>query len=429
MVEPNALMALPFVVLLATIALGPLFFADWWGKNYGKVAGGLALLTAAYYLTLGGGGRVVAVAQEYVSFIVLIGSLFVVAGGIRMTVKGEATPIENVRFLFCGALAANLLGTTGASMLLIRPWLRMNKYRVSGHHVVFFIFLISNVGGCLTPIGDPPLYLGFLKGVPFFWVVQHCWPMWAVGVGMLLAMFYWIDRQNYLRAPQSVRERLAEPPDEFRFEGMKNIVFLAVILGSAFISRPVFLREAIMAAAAAASWFITPAKLHAENDFSFSPLKEVALLFVGIFATMMPALDWLHSHAGSFGSLSPTFYYFASGSLSSVLDNAPTYLTFFNVATSAIDAPPVPQSQAALLLADPELSRLLMAISVGSVFFGANTYIGNGPNFMVKAIADQQKVHTPTFLAYIWKYTLPFMLTMLVVVWALFFRGTVTVDH
>ena len=170
------------------------------------------------------------VAHEYVSFIALIGSLFVVSGGIHINVKGEATPLKNVLFLLIGAIVANLLGTTGASMLLIRPWIRMNKYRITAHHIVFFIFIVSNVGGCLTPIGDPPLFLGYLKGIPFWWVAEHCWPMWATGVGCLLAMFYVVDRLNFRRAPARVRET-ETAHEQWRFDGLANIVFLAVILG------------------------------------------------------------------------------------------------------------------------------------------------------------------------------------------------------
>src|SRR6266496_3951408 len=174
----------------------------------------------------------------------------VVFGGIHINVKGEATPLANVVFLFIGALVANLFGTTGASMLLIRPWLRMNKYRITAHHVVFFIFIVSNVGGCLTPIGDPPLFLGYLQGIPFWWVAEHCWPIWAVGVGILLAMFYVVDRLNFGRAPREVRER-ETIQETWRFEGLSNLFFLAVILGAVFVSRPIFVREALMVAAAA----------------------------------------------------------------------------------------------------------------------------------------------------------------------------------
>src|SRR5881296_3479955 len=204
--NPNPWMIVPFGVLLAAIALAPLFFADWWHKHYPKVAYALGAVTLLYYFVgLKAFGRVGNVALEYVSFIVLIGSLFVVSGGIHINVRGEATPMANVLFLLIGAVIANLFGTTGASMLLIRPWLRMNKYRITAHHVVFFIFIVSNVGGCLTPIGDPPLFLGYLKGVPFWWVAEHCWPMWVLGVGMLLFIFYLLDSHNYMRAPRAVR--------------------------------------------------------------------------------------------------------------------------------------------------------------------------------------------------------------------------------
>src|SRR6266516_1051505 len=237
--NPNHWMMLPFGVLLAAIALAPLFFADWWHKHYPKVACSLGAIILAYYLIgLKGHERVWHTATEYASFIVLIGSLFVVSGGIHINVRGEATPLANVVFLSAGAVLANLFGTTGASMLLIRPWLRMNKYRLTAHHVVFFIFIVSNVGGCLTPIGDPPLFLGFLQGVPFFWVAEHCWPIWSVGLGVLLVMFYVVDQGNYLRAPKRIREKLAEPHDVWRLEGLSNLVFLAMILGAAFIDHP-----------------------------------------------------------------------------------------------------------------------------------------------------------------------------------------------
>ena len=410
----------PFGLLLAAIALAPLFFAGWWGKHYPKVAYALGALTLAYYLFgLQAHQRVLHTAHEYVSFIALIGALYIVSGGIHITVKGEATPWENVRFLFVGAVIANLLGTTGAAMLLIRPWLRMNKYRVTAHHVVFFIFIVANVGGCLTPIGDPPLFLGYLKGIPFWWVIEHCWPMWVVGVGILLAMFYFVDRRNYLRAPKGVREQLAEPADQWRCEGLPNLFFLGVILGAVFINDPPFLREGLMVAAAIGSYYTTRKHIHEANHFNFHPIQEVAILFVGIFATMMPALDWLQLNAAKLGSATPGLYYWGSGALSGVLDNAPTYLGFLSAAAGkAVDDPAL----LAALLATPEFARVVLAISIGAVFFGATTYIGNGPNFMVKAIADQQKVHTPTFLGYVFKFTLPFMLPMLLLVWWLFFR-------
>ena len=470
--NPNPWMIVPFGVLLAAIALAPLFFVDWWHRHYPKVAYSLGAIILAYYLIgLKGYERVWHTAAEYVSFIALIGSLFVVSGGIHINVKGEATPLVNVLFLFAGAMVANLFGTTGASMLLVRPWLRMNKYRITAHHVVFFIFIVSNVGGCLTPIGDPPLFLGYLQGIPFWWVAEHCWPIWAVGLGVLLVMFYGVDQGNYLRAPKRIREKLAEPHDVWRFEGFSNLFFLAMILGAVFIHHPPFLREILMLAAAVGSYFTTREPVHKANHFNFQPIQEVAILFAGIFATMMPALDWLKVNAATLGEPTPAFFYWASGTLSSVLDNAPTYLSFLNAIFGAyVDPDVVNQVQhlvqtrgadlaaitgphaehiqntfAALqryhaadllnkavtgdeieicfLLGNLAYNKYILAVSVGAVFFGANTYIGNGPNFMVKAIADQQRVHTPTFLGFVFKYTLLFMLPMLVIVWWIFFRG------
>ena len=469
--SPNPWMILPFISLLGMIALAPLWFSHWWHRHYPKVAYALGAVTVVYYLVgLHAYDRVGHTAFEYVSFIALIGSLFVVSGGIHISVKGEATPLSNTVFLAIGAIIANFLGTTGASMLMIRPWLRMNKYRITAHHVVFFIFVVSNVGGCLTPIGDPPLFLGYLKGVPFWWVAKACWPMWLVGVGFLLALFYVIDRRNYLRAPKAVREALAEPADVWRFQGTSNLFFLGAILVAVFISDPPFVREFIMVGAAVGSYFTTPKRIHEANHFNFQPIQEVAILFVGIFATMMPALDWLQSHATQFGQPGPGFFFWATGTLSSFLDNAPTYLSFLSAEIGAFlnpdlveqtldhirahgaDLAPLAgdnvaqvqatlaylaghhparlaartvtteQAQIAMLLIDPNTARCLVAISVGAVFFGANTYIGNGPNFMVKAIADQKRVHTPTFLGFLFKYSLPYLGPMLVLVWLLFFR-------
>jgi Na+/H+ antiporter NhaD/arsenite permease-like protein len=472
-IAPNPWMILPFGLLLGVIALAPLFFAGWWTKHYPKVALALGAVTLGYYLFgLHAHERALETAEEYIKFIALIGSLFVVSGGIHISVKGEAKPMVNVGFLLIGALLANLLGTTGASMLLIRPWIRMNKYRITAHHIVFFIFIVSNVGGCLTPIGDPPLFLGFLKGIPFWWVAEHCWPMWATALGMLLVMFFVVDTLNYRRAPKPIREK-ETAHGSWRFEGMTNVMFLLVILAAVFIDRPLFLREALMVVAAMASYYTTQKSVHEANHFNFHPIQEVAILFLGIFATMMPALDWLGANAQSLlgANPGPAFFYWGAGLLSSVLDNAPTYLAFLSaVFGTFVDADSVAQVQhliqtggadlatfvhgehaeaikntflalqkyhgdqvltkslgvdeikVCFLLGNVEFNQFIVAISVGAVFFGASTYIGNGPNFMVKSIAAHQKVHTPTFIGYVFKYTLPCLLPTFLLVWWLFFR-------
>jgi Na+/H+ antiporter NhaD/arsenite permease-like protein len=469
--EPNPWMIVPFGLLLGTIALAPLAAPKWWGKHYPKVACGLGAITLTYYLFgLHQWQRVLHGGLEYVSFITLIGSLYVVSGGIHISISGEATPRLNTLFLLVGAILANFLGTTGASMLLIRPWIRMNKYRVTAHHIVFFIFIVSNIGGCLTPVGDPPLFLGYLKGIPFWWVAEHCWPMWAVGVGFLLGLFYVLDAVNYRRAPKAIREQETEPRKKWRFEGLGNITFLLLILGAVFVNRPLLLREALMVAAAVGSWFTTKKEVHAANHFDFHPIQEVAILFIGIFSTMMPALDWLQNNAAQLGTPSPALFYWGSGILSSLLDNAPTYLSFLSAAfglfidpevvdkvqfliqnrgadlagVAGANADAVANTLAALqkyhpaalangkvstdaietafLLGNGSLNHFIVAISIGAVFFGAATYIGNGPNFMVKSLADRQNVPTPGFLGLVFKYSLPCLMPMLLLVWLLFFR-------
>jgi Na+/H+ antiporter NhaD/arsenite permease-like protein len=417
-IAPNPWMILPFALLLGAMALGPLLAAGGWSRHYAKVSLALGAITLGYYLLgLQASARVWQMAHDYASFIALIGSLFVVSGGIHINVKGGATPLANVVFLFIGAVVANVLGTTGAAMLLIRPWIRMNRYRATAHHIAFFIFIVANAGGCLTPIGDPPLFLGYLQGVPFWWVAKNCWPMWATGIGILLAMFYVVDRINFTRAPREVRER-ETAHETWRFDGLPNLFFLAVILGAVFLTRPIFAREALMVAAAAGSYFTTPKSVHAANHFNFHPIREVAVLFAGIFATMMPALDWLNLNARLLlgDQPSPGIFFWGTGILSSALDNAPTYLGFLNALFGTTGARSIGE-----LLNQHAWS--LLAISIGSVFFGAATYIGNGPNFMVKAVADQQKIRMPTFPGFVLKFTLPFLLPMLLAIWLIFFRG------
>ena len=415
-ITPNPWMILPFALLLGAIALGPLLGAKWWQRHHPGVALGLGGITLAYYLFgLQAMPRVLTTAHEYLSFIALIGSLFVVSGGIHLGVKGQATPLGNVFFLLIGALLANVLGTTGAAMLLIRPWIRLNQSRITAHHIVFFIFIVANVGGCLTPIGDPPLFLGYLQGVPFWWVLKNCWPMWLTGVGSLLAMFYFVDKIDFARRPRPVPS-IETAQETWRLEGLPNLLFLAVILGAIFIEA-IFVRELLMIAAALGSYFTTKKSVHAANRFNFHPLQEVAILFAGIFATMMPALDWLGLHAREIlgATPSPAVFYWGTGGLSAVLDNAPTYLGFFSALSGVTGL-----GTTAELVGQHGLK--IIAISIGAVFFGAATYIGNGPNFMVKAIADEEKICTPSFLGFFSKYTLIFLLPVLLVVWLLFFR-------
>lgn len=417
--DPHPAMILPFALMLLSIALAPFVNKRWWEHHYPKVAVGLGAIPALYYVFgLAHAERLWHVAREYVSFIALIGSLFIVSGGIHIRVKGEARPWVNCLFLWIGAVLANLVGTTGASMLLIRPWIRMNKYRITAFHVVFFIFIVSNIGGCLTPIGDPPLFLGYLKGVPFWWVLEKCWVAWAVAVLGLIGIFFCFDQHNFLRAPREVRE--AETRDEtWKIDGLRNLAFLGVILGAVFIKNPPGLSEGLMFAAALGSWLSTPEPIHEANDFNFEPIREVAWLFVGIFATMVPALDYLEVHAGELGLESEMKFFWSAGTLSAVLDNAPTYLTFLAAALGRHQLSLNQPADVAQFLA--RYDHELIAISLGAVFFGAMTYIGNGPNFMVKSISERAKVKTPSFFSYLVQYAIPILIPFFTLISILFF--------
>ena len=413
-------LGLPFALLLAAVAVMPFVHHHWWERHYAKVSVLLGAISAGYYLFWRQDmARLLHVAHEYLGFVALVGSLYVVAGGIHVRVRGGATPLANCGVLLLGAVLANVVGTTGASMLLIRPYLRLNGRRVAAFHVVFFIFIVSNVGGCLTPIGDPPLFVGYLKGVPFWWVLRRCWPVWLLAVGGLLAVFYALDRRNFLLVPPGERGEPAARGESWRLEGGRNFLFLGVVLGAVFVEHPAGGRETLMLAAAVGSYLLTPARLHAANHFDLAPVREVAWLFVGIFATMVPVLDSLSAHAPGFGIDSPLQFYWLTGALSGVLDNAPTYLGLLAVALGSrgqgVDDP---GRVAAFAEGHP---AELMAISLGAVFFGAMTYIGNGPNFMVRSLAVRAGVRMPGFFAYVLRYSLPVLGPVFFVLGLLFF--------
>ena len=422
---PPAWILAPFVILLGAIAVGPLLTPKLWHERYHIFSVCMAAIVFVYYLV---GRREAAPLahslQEYVSFMALIGSLFVVTGGIHLGVAGEATPLRNVAFLAMGGLLANILGTTGAAMLLIRPWIRMNRYRITSFHIVFFIFIVANVGGCLTPVGDPPLFLGYLRGVPFFWTLIHLWPDWLTVVGMLLMVFYVFDWLNFRRAPQPIRER-ETARETFRLDGARNAFFVAVILGAVLLrgaGAPWGVPEVIMAASAWLSHRCTAQSIRDQNEFSFDPLKEVGWLFLGIFSTLVPVIHTLSVHAGKFGHPSDLHYYFMTGSLSAFLDNAPTYLTFLTLALTLHQPPLHLLDPKDVLQFSANEPHTLAAISLGAVFFGACTYIGNGPNLLVKSIADAAKIRTPSFFGYILRYTLPILLPILILAGWLFIR-------
>ncbi|MGA0608677.1 sodium:proton antiporter [Caldimonas sp. KR1-144] len=413
---------LPFAGLLLSIALMPLLALRVWHHHYGKITAGWALAfllpcAAAFGPALAGATLVHALFAEYLPFVILLTALFTVAGGIHIRGNFHGSPGFNCGLLAIGALLASFMGTTGASMLLIRPLIRANDNRRHAVHVVvFFIFIVSNAGGSLTPLGDPPLFLGFLKGVDFFWTVKHIFPETLFLVAALLAIFYVIDRHYF--AKEGVT-RIDPTPDSpsFAIEGKANLLLLLGIVGLVLMSgtwKPgrsfeiagthvgleQLVRDAALVAITLVSLKVTPAMVHERNQFSWGPMVEVAKLFAGIFLTIAPVIAMLRAGAeGAFapvvamvtapdGQPIPAMYFWASGLLSSFLDNAPTYLVFFNLAGG-----------------DPQvmmttLAPVLAAVSAGSVFMGANSYIGNAPNLMVKAIAEDRGLRMPSFFGY-----------------------------
>jgi Na+/H+ antiporter NhaD/arsenite permease-like protein len=387
---------LPFAGLLLCIALFPLLAPSFWARHFGKVCLAFGLPVAGYFLLRAPRELMHAVA-DYISFVVLLASLFTVSGGIHLRGTLRATPGLNCAVLGAGAVLANVLGTTGASMLLIRPLLRANAHRKRvAHVVIFFIFVVANIGGSLTAIGDPPLFLGYLKGVPFFWPLHALWPMWLIACGAVIGIFYLVDRRAMAleavaegdAAPLRGESGVAVDPAPLGIEGKGNLPLLAAVIGAVFLPTPY--RETLMAAAAIVSVWKTPARVREENGFTYHPIEEVAILFAGIFATMIPALLILKARGGELGVTSPAHFFWAVGWLSSFLDNAPTYLAFFSLAEGLGGSLPVAG------VSEP----VLAAISAGAVFMGANTYVGNAPNFMVKAIAEESGVRMPSFLGY-----------------------------
>ncbi len=415
---------IPFILMLGAIAVLPLVAEHWWehNRNKGIVSAILGVPVGVWFL-MHDAGHVASVGLEYVSFLALLGSLFVISGGILLRGDLRATPLTNTKFLALGAVLASFMGTTGAAMLLIRPVLRTNSertYRV--HTVVIFIFIVANCGGLLTPLGDPPLFMGYLRGVPFSWTFG-LWQEWLLVNAALLGIFYLWDTRIWAREPGEAK-RL----DETRVEPLSVVghinfpLLVGVVLVVAFGAHlPVLvdtghatfgLRELAMFGLAGASLALTPKAAREGNAFTFGPIIEVAVLFFGIFLTMIPALVYLQENGTSFGLTTPAQYFWTTGSLSAFLDNAPTYIVFLELARVTVP-------DAAGVVGIP--AEVLVAISTGAVFMGAVTYIGNGPNFMVKAIAESSGVKMPSFFGYM-AYSCAILIPLFVLCTVVFFR-------
>ncbi len=412
---PNWLIMLPFGILLLAIAIGPLIAQHHWERHYHKLCLALAGVVCLYHLfVVQEAARVARAGIDYGIFLVVVSSFFVVSGGIHLRAKGPSGPARNTLFLFTGAVLANLIGTIGASMLLIRPWITMNRSRIAPMHIAFFIFLVSNIGGALLPVG-PPLFLGLLKGVPFSWTLQHCWRPWLVTVGLVLAVFFVLDRISFRTAAKGEERDLTK----WGCDGARNFIFLFVLL-AALVAAPAGWREPLMILTALGSYLGTPKRVRDSNGFSFAPLKEVGWLFLGIFGTMIPVLEYMERSAGKLGLNSDASFYWASGLLSGLLDNAPTYLAFFAAALGLHRLDINDSSHIARFLS--EGGGALIAISLGASFFGALTYIGNAPNLLVKTIAEHARVPTLTFLGYIWKFALPILIPIFALISIVFFK-------
>ena len=438
------LWGVPFAGLLLSIALMPLLTPKFWHHHFGKVSAAWALAFLLPFAALFGAGEagvalVHVMLAEYIPFVILLTALFTVSGGIYIRGNLHGSPGLNTAILAIGAVLASVMGTTGASMLLIRPLIRANDNRKHKVHViVFFIFIVSNIGGSLTPLGDPPLFLGFLKGVDFFWTVKAILPETLFLVGTLLAIFYALDSFFYHRREELVASDPTPDTRSIGFDGGRNFWLLGVIvllvLVSGFWKSPVsfnlagtevglpgLVRDIGLVVVILLSLRITPDSVHADNQFAWGPMQEVAKLFAGIFLTIIPVIAMLRAGAeGPFGAIiaavtrpdgspDPAAYFWATGLLSSFLDNAPTYLVFFNTAGG-----------------DPQvlmttLAPTLAAISAGAVFMGANSYIGNAPNMMVKAIAEDRGVRMPSFFGYM-LWSVGVLVPLFVVVTWIWFR-------
>lgn len=442
----NLAFCIPFAGLLLCIAVLPLVKAEWWEAHQPHAVVFWSLLFVLPFAFVYGPGQAFekvleCIVDDYLTFIILLFGLFCVSGNITLEGDLAGSPRINVGLLLIGTMLSSWIGTTGASMLMVRPIIKMNAWRKRRSHImVFFIFLISNIGGCLTPIGDPPLLMGFMRGVPFFWSL-HLFPVLLFNVVILLTIFYFLDRRAYRKdIAEGLKPDISKPGTEVHILGLHNLIFLAMIVAAVILSGtlpgmaafqdaegavrgihlfgevtltyPALIEVVIILVAAFLSFKTTSVEIRRKNHFTWGAIQEVAVLFVGIFITMQPALMILKANGASLGLNKPFEMFWATGCLSSFLDNTPTYLVFLTTAGALGFTEGMPTILGTVPVA------MLEAISCGAVFMGANTYIGNAPNFMVKSISDENGIQMPSFFGYLlWSVTflIPvFLLDMLV---------------
>jgi Na+/H+ antiporter NhaD/arsenite permease-like protein len=443
---------IPFVGILLSIAVLPLIAPHLWHHHFGKISAFWALGFAVPFLFVYRGIAIYQIIHiyiiDYIPFIILLWGLYTIAGGIVVKGSFKGTPIVNTIMLLLGTILASWVGTTGAAMVMIRPVLKANSDRKHKVHVIcFFIFLVANIGGSLTPLGDPPLFLGFLHNVPFFWVTRGILPHMLLTCSLLLGLFFIVDTFYYRKEKKQTDESQdTEEKTPIGIEGIYNLLFLGGVIGSVLLSGywkadhftvygvhwafQNLARDGIIIIMGALSLFFTPTSLREANEFSWFPIQEVAKLFAGIFMTIIPCLAILKAgNEGAMGGLvaivkDPIHYFWVTGTLSSFLDNAPTYLTFFNLALGKLGLTEamVPGALAAnAVTANPLFIKYLTGISAGAVFMGANTYIGNAPNFMVKSIAEEAGINMPSFFGYMFKYSIPILIPIFILITFVFF--------
>lgn len=424
---------LPFLLMLASIAVLPLFANHFWERNLNKLIIALILgIPTSIWLMVNGLQAELfhELVFEYIPFIILLGTLFVITGGIYVDGNIESKPLVNTAILGLGAVLASFMGTTGAAMLLIRPILKSNSERIyKVHTVLFMIGIVANCGGLLTPLGDPPLFMMYLRGVPFLWFTGLVREWFVVNL-LLLVIYYFVDRYYYSKEPLAVKvlDHLERKP--IRIHGKMNFVWIAgVIIAIALLNEhtvsfiksgqpSAFIRDGVILSFAIISLLFTAKKVRESNSFSWDPIVEVAYLFLGIFITMVPCLLYLETHARALGITTPALFYYATGGLSSFLDNTPTAVTFYSLAKGLVQQDPSILAGTGVVAGIPE--KLMAAISVGAVMFGSITYIGNGPNFMIKAIAENQGVKMPHFFEYMYKFSLIVLLPLFILAQLLF---------
>lgn len=423
----SLLSLLPFILMLRSIAFSPLFWNHFWEKNKNKLIISLLLSFPVLVFLLSNGLEeqlIETIFFDYVPFIILLGALFTITGGIYLSGDIEANPFINSSFMTVGAVFASLMGTTGAAMLLIRPLIYTNKERkFKVHTILFFIAIVANSGGLLTPLGDPPLFMMYLRGAQFTWFIS-LFPEWLITNLLLLFVYFLVDSFYHKKEPKEVLilDKLNIRP--IKIEGKINFLWLSgVVLSVAFLNVQYssfiehneyykFIREAVILIFAILSLFLTPKLIRQSNNFTWEPIKEVAYLFLGIFITMVPALLYLEANAELLGVSSPTQFYYYTGFLSSFLDNTPTAVTFHSLALG------LGETSSSMIAHIPE--ELLKAICLAAVFFGSMTYIGNGPNFMVKAVAEENNIKMPSFFAYMYKFSLIVLLPIFILIQLIF---------